>query len=53
MLSSTTARPAEEIFEEFAKDVDKRYLILPSPKGTGILEQPKYGLSKAQSKRPY
>jgi len=28
-------------------------LILPSPKGTGILEQPKYGLSKAQSKRPY
>jgi len=35
-----------ELFQEGA-------LILPSPKGTGILEQPKYGLSKAQSKRPY
>jgi hypothetical protein len=28
------------------RDALLAWLILPSPKGTGILEQPKYGLSK-------
>ena len=30
-----------------------KVLILPSPKGTGILEESKYELSKAKSKRLY
>lgn len=34
MLSSTTARSATEIFEEFARDVDERY-ISSKPKGEG------------------
>jgi hypothetical protein len=38
-----------------AGDVAEKYLvlILPSPNGKGILEQPRYRLSKVQSKHPY
>ncbi|MEG4495441.1 hypothetical protein [Microcoleus sp. POL10_C6] len=42
-----------EGFQQLLTWLNRHHLILPMPKGEGILEESKYELSRAKSKRPY